>query len=332
MVKQHCTVNQKGHQKGVALLSVLLTMSIAVILVATMTDNFRFRLRSTTSMQNMEQAWWYALSGEELAMKALMQDLSDDPDVTHLNQYWATDHMSFPIGSGTITGQVVDARACFNLNTLEQEDSESGEKSRNLRVFQSLLENHNLERYQAEQISEASRDWVHSDTTPVSGRGAGDDHYMSMPVPYMAANTQMRDPTELRAVLGVHANIARRLLPDLCAIPDMDLSVNVNTIREDQPELIAALFMGEMSVSQAENLLKSRPRDGWQTVDEFMQNPVLANVNTTRARGIVSVHSDYFELNARVEANGAAINLRSLLWRKGEKEVVVVRRRPGEQT
>lgn len=319
------------HQTGVALLSVLLTMNIAVILVAGMTDSFRYRLRSTSAMQNNEQAWWYALSGEELATKALLQDLKDDPDVTHLGQYWASDRVAFPVGDGFISGGMADAQACFNLNSLHQEDSESGEKAASLRVFQSLLEHLEIETYAADQIAEATRDWVNESRTPVSGRGAGDDHYQSLPVSYLAANTQMRDISEWRAVMGVSPAIAQRLLPYLCAIPAMELAMNVNTISEDHPELLAALFAGELSVSQSENLLSTRPRDGWPSLDAFLHNSVLSNTNTASARDRVVIHSNFFEVDTRVESGSATLNLRSLLWRKGENEVVVIRRRPSNQ-
>lgn len=323
--------SRRYKQQGIALLSVLLTMSIAVILVAGMTDSFRFRLRSTTSMQDREQAWWYALSGEELAIKALLQDLKDDPDVTHLGQYWATQRVSFPVGEGFISGGVVDARACFNLNSLQQEDSDSGEKSQNFLVFKTLLEDFDIEGYVAEQITEATRDWVNPSLTPISGLGAGDDYYLSLPVAYLAANTQMRDASEWRAVLGVTPVIARQVLPVLCAIPSAELSVNVNTIAENQPELMAALFAGELSLPQATDLLERRPRDGWNTLDDFFQESILSNVNTSRARNVTTVNSDFFEVIARVKAGSTTLSVYSLLWRKGEKEVVVLRRRPGEQ-
>ena len=327
-----CRTSLPRRQTGVALLSVLLTMSIAIILVAGMTDSFRYRLRSTSALQNNEQAWWYALSGEELATKALLQDLKDDPDVTHLGQYWASDRAAFPVNEGFISGGVSDAQACFNLNSLHQEDSDVGEKAANLRIFQSLLESLDVEPYIAEQIAEASRDWVNTDLIPVSGRGAGDDHYLSLPVSYLAGNTQMRDVSEWRAVMGVSPVIARRLTPYMCAIPAMELAINVNTIREDQPELLASLFTGQFSVSQAKDLLKARPRDGWQTLDDFLQEPVLANTNTGNARDRIVIHSEFFEVDTRAESGSATLNMRSLLWRKGENEVVVVRRRPSNQT
>lgn len=319
------------HQTGVALLSVLLTMSIAMILVAGMTDSFRYRLRSTSAMQNNEQAWWYALSGEELAIKALLQDLKDDPKVTHLGQYWASDRVTFPIGDGFISGGMTDAQACFNLNSLHQEDSESGEKAGSLKVFQSLLEHLEIESYSAEQIAEATRDWVNESLTPVSGRGAGDDHYQSLPVSYLAANTQMRDVSEWRAVMGVSPVIAQRLLPYLCVSPAMDLAINVNTISEDHPELLAALFAGELSVSQAEDLLSARPRNGWPALDDFLQDSVLSNTHTGNAKNRMVIHSEYFEVDTQVESGSATLNMRSLLWRKGENEVVVIRRRPSSQ-
>lgn len=318
-------------EQGIALLSVLLAMSIGIILAATMTDNFRFWLRSSSSMQNMEQAWWYALSAEELAIKALLQDLKDDPDVTHLSQYWATSSNAFPMENGSVSGNITDAMACFNLNSLQQEDSEAGETSLNLKIFQSLLEQHELDSFTAEQISESTRNWVHSSLTQVSGRGAVDSDYLSLPVPYLAANTLMHEPSEWRAVQGVSAAIANRVLPDLCAIPSTGLSVNVNTITEDRPELMTALFMGELSSEQATELLQSRPRNGWTSVDDFLNNSVLLNVNTSLVREVITVHSNFFELHTRAEAGGATLYLRSLFWRKNDSNVDTIRRRLGEK-
>lgn len=312
-------------QHGIALLSIMLILTLMTLVVADITFAYRNQLRKTTGRQQMEQARWYAMSAEELAVRLLKQSIEDDGEVTHLGQYWATDGMVFPVEDGTISGTLTDAQSCLNVNALNV-SSENGSTPVEVKVLASLLESLDIGTDDATNISWATRDWVY---TGADYTQYGDDYYMSRPLPHLTSKTAMRDISEWRAVTGVTQGIALRVMPYLCAIPLRKLSVNVNTIPANQPELLSALFANDLPVEQARSILEQRPANGWDTIDEFLGDPRLSNYSSNNARDLLTVKSSYFELRAISEYSGTHTGLQSLLRRNDDDTITVVRRKFG---
>ncbi len=314
-------------QQGVALLTVMLTLTLAILLASGVVEAMKRQTQLSSGLQNREQGWWYVRSAEQLAIKALKQDFKDDKDVIHLSQYWATSRQTFPMEKGSIRGRVFDRQACFNLNGLIVGEGKKPNSLVPVKMLKALLENHEIQEL---NIALATVDWVNAKTEPLSSGGADDDDYLSLPVPYLAGNTFMRDESEWRAVMGVTPAIVKKVLPDLCALPASSLKLNVNTIDAESPELMAAMLLNRISVSQAENLLKERPRDGWRTLDEFFAEGLLSNVQKKDLQPFFAVKSDYFEVDAQAQINETRVHLQSLLVRGKGSSLRVVRRRTGE--
>ena len=313
-------------QRGIALLSIMLILTLMTLIVAEVTFSYRNQLRKTTGRHLLEQARWYALSAEELAVRVLKQSFDDDDGVIHLGQYWATDGMVFPVENGTIAGEIRDAQGCFNVNSMNVSDNTDGSTPLEVDIFAYLLEELDISASEAMSISWATRDWVYDgeDYTQY-----GDDHYMSRPVPHLAGQTAMRDISVWRSVTGVSQGVALRVMPYLCATPSNRLQINVNTIPADQPELLTALYEGDLPIDQARRALEQRPANGWDTVDEFLNSSLLANYNASNVRSLITVNSSYFELRANSEFAGTRTGLHSLLRRNDDNKLSVVRRKFG---
>ena len=316
---------KKHRQYGIALLSIMLILTLMTLVVAEITFSYRNQLRKSTARHELEQARWYTMSAEELAKQVLKQSIEDDDDVTHLGQYWATTGMVFPVDGGNITGTLTDAQSCFNLNALNVW-LEDGSTPTEVQVLTNLLESLGLSTNEASNISWATRDWVYTGDEYTQ---YGDDYYMSRPVPHLAGKTAMRDVSEWRAVTGVTQGAALRAMPYLCAIPSRSLSININTIPADQPELLSALFDNDLPVEQAQSILEQRPANGWDSLDEFLSDSSLANYDSSNARDLLTVKSSYFELRALSEFSGTQTGLQSLLRRNDGDTITVVRRKFG---
>ncbi|MCW7555976.1 type II secretion system minor pseudopilin GspK [Endozoicomonas gorgoniicola] len=319
-------ITRHKQQQGVALLSIMLILTLMTLIVAEVTFSYRNQLRKTTGRQQLEQARWYALSAEELAIRVLKQSFDDDDGVIHLGQYWAKEGMVFPVENGSISGEIRDSQGCFNVNAMNVADNTDGSTPLVVESFSYLLEQLGISASEAINISWATRDWVYNGENYTQ---YGDDHYMSRPVPHLAGKTAMRDISEWRAVAGVSRGVALRVLPYLCATPSSELKVNVNTIPADQPELLTALYKGDLPVDQARNMLEQRPVNGWDTVDEFLSSSLLANYNSSNVRSLLTVNSSYFELRANSEFAGTRTGLHSLLRRNDDNRLSVVRRKFG---
>ena len=321
--------NNFTQQRGIALLSVLLMLSLLVLLANELTQSFRTQLTRTQSIQQREQARWYAFSGESLAIKTLHQSFRDDPGVTHLGQGWATTNVVFPVDGGQIAGQLKDAQSCFNINALAAPaatNDTSTTKTVESRVFIALLQYLDIPTLNAEQITQATRNWVSRDDLR---QGASDVDYLALPYPYLAGKTLMRDVSEWRAVAGVSKHIANKISPYLCTLPSTELSININTLSADQPELLSATYIDQLPVDQAKNILKKRPINGWGQIAEFTNQPLLANFNNTGVDDRLIINSHYFEMAAIARYHDSEVRLRSLIARSQDNRLTVIRRKFG---
>ena len=76
-------------QRGVALIVVLLIVAMVVIIATNITSRNQLSMRRTLNLAQYDQAYWYAISAEELAKKILKQDFDDSEGRVHKQQYWA---------------------------------------------------------------------------------------------------------------------------------------------------------------------------------------------------------------------------------------------------
>lgn len=319
-------------QRGMALLVVLLLLAVMVTLASNMTQRYRMEWLRTDQQQLQMQNYWYLLGTETLISKALNQDFKDDPDKNSLAQYWATEGQVFPVENATLQGVVRDAQACFNLNSLSGSDAESPSASSTYRanVFYHLLLNLKVDDYRAQQITAALQDWLDSDTN-VRQFGAEDSDYESLTPPYLPANGLMQDVSELRAVKGVDAKLYRQLLPLICVIPVKTLSIDINTLRPVQAPLLAALFIDTLNVDDARTLLEQRPREGWDSVAQFMELGALSNTAAAgnQVSSALAVKSFYFLATLQADNDGTKTRLISLFQRQSNNQVTVIRRHFG---
>ncbi|HCA1476538.1 TPA: type II secretion system minor pseudopilin GspK, partial [Klebsiella pneumoniae] len=156
--------------------------------------------------------------------------------------------------------------------------------------------------------------------------GAEDEVYMAQTPGYLAANQPMQDVSELRLLAGMDAALYQRLLPFVCVQPDDALQVNVNTLRPSQAALLVALFPGDLTLQEAQQLLHNRPRTGWSSVAAFLAQPTLQKTDTTLARPWLTVHSARFIAAFTVVTGNLRFQLHSVLQQSGRTFTVVQRR------
>ncbi len=315
-------------QSGVALITVLLILAVMVVVATNMTSRLQLELRRTQAQVLSQQAYWYGAAAESFAALTIRNALKDD-DVVSLGQNWATKDMTFPLEGGEISGEILDRQACFNLNALGVANKPDGQRPLVAQQFQALLEAIGVEGFYAEKITDSVRDWVDENDQVVTSQGAEDAFYESRSVPYLAANTLMTDISEFRAVQGVTQGVFDKLSPYLCALPSKDLKINVNTIEPEQSALFQGLFTPFLTAAQASELLKDRPGNGWDKIEEFWQSPVLAGLKISEdAKKQMDVKSEYFQLQGRAKFEDTSIGLKTL-FKASKKEVVAIRRQYG---
>jgi general secretion pathway protein K len=325
-----------GQQRGVALIVVLLIVAIVALVASNIVSRNQLSVRRTLNLAQYDQAFWYAISAEELAKKILKQDLDDGEGRVHRQQYWAQADVVFPAEHGEIAGKITDLRACFNLNALalESKEEENGQPKLPLaaRQFKAMLEALGMDDFAAERLTYTLKDYVDEDAT-AGAFGAEDAEYESRRVPYRAANTLLSHRSELRAVMGFTQDIYLKLAPYVCAIPGNDRQeLNVNTLEVEQAALLVGMLDNQISIGEAESIINQRPGDGFETIDDFWQSSAL---NAIKAEPLLKssfkVSSNYFLLEAGAKVDNAVFRMESVLRRANGNQMQVLTRQFGGQ-
>lgn len=324
---------QPVRQRGVALITVLLVVALVVVIAVSMSGRLKGQVSRAHATELAEQGYWYWLSAEQLLRQVLLSELEDD-DYVHSDQNWATQHGPYPVDGGLIGGRVRDMHSCFNLNSLfaGSEEAPNPDAMLALEQYQALLAALEFDDFTRQQLSATLIDWLDEDTVLVNSYGAEDADYESMAQPYQAANSMMSHVSELRQVVGYTQEVYERLLPYVCAIPGSSaLAFNLNTMDSEKPELVSAIFLGELDVEQAASLLAQWPEQGYENVSEITSLAELQALREDEGDGeaqipgqqSLTVNSEFFELRAAVQVGDSEFFALSIIQiRDGDARVI----------
>ncbi len=314
-------------QRGIALLTALLLVSLATVAVVAMTASQQLGIRRLENTLRSDQAWQYALGGELWARGILARDYKDDGQerVDDLSEEWAIRLPPLPIEGGEIAGALVDLQGLFNLNNLETPPQErQGEPPPTpwLDLFRRLLRLLEMD----ERIAEAVQDWIDTDTVPRFPGGAEDGDYFDRKPPYRAGNGPLADVSELRTVAGIDAEGYARLQAVVTTLPEKGVRINVNTA----PALLIQALDDAIDASAATELVRRREKKTYVKVDDFIQElESIVGEDLKDPEGIkslIAVNSHYFQVDSQVILDRARLRLLGLLHRDDEGRIRIVRR------
>lgn len=303
------------HERGVALLTVLLLVAVMAVIAATALDRLQLSTRLAANAGSITQARAFALAAEQIATARIEDLVAADAAQTTLAGDWMDVPRQLPIPGGTAVARVGDGGNCFNLNSLVKEDR-SGELVSApfaLQQFISLMGHIGIGRDAAYVIAAAAADWIDSDQNPIPG-GAEDAYYRGLETPYTPPNQLMTSASELRAVNGVTPEYWETLRPWVCALPIAELSpINVNTLMPEQAPLLAMLLpQTDLDLQAAASYLAKRPETGWGSLNTFWDNPLLAE-RRQEATTQTKLKTEWFTLDAVVSLGNSEVRERALI-------------------
>ena len=328
-------MNQKT-SRGAALVIVLFIVALAAILAVEMSANLMVQVQRSTNLQSQQQAKWYAYGAEELAIKGLIQSKKDDPEKTTLAQPWAKQgYVKYPVDNGTLSGQLTDLQACLNLNALGAEPDPNSTNKTNPahKALFAILENiEDLPSDESEEgMADSVFDWL--DKNSITYRsGAEEGEYLSRQFPYMTANSLFASVSELRLIKGFNPLVMERVLPYVCVIPGSTLlSINVNTVTEEQALLLSGLI-DELSVSGAQAVIAARPENGFDNVEEFFESvKQQGGKNIKAVEKLFSLKSEYFKLQTQAKFVDLRFSMTTLLYASNGEVTILARKFGGVQ-
>ncbi len=326
-------------ERGAALLTVLLLVSVIAVIAATSLDRLRLSTRLTGNAGAMMQADAFLQSAEHVALSQAALLRAGGGAAPSLEDAAIGQPRTIPVDGGVMTVVLQDGSNCFNLNGLVRSaaapdvgdvvgDSVGpyvADRSA-MTIFSNLMQLVGIDANRASQITASAADWIDTDNTALPG-GAEDTSYRNRNPAYLPPNGPMAHISELKAVEGMDAQSWDRIRPYVCALPDRaPAAINVNTLRPDQSVLLSMLSPDELPPATAKSILANRPTGGYGSLLRFWAMPGLAELdNRNELAKLTSVTSRYFLLEADVDYGGIMARELALIDASNERPWVVWR-------
>ena len=290
-------------QRGVALITALLVVSLATVAAVAMATRLQVDMRRTGNLLNGEQAYAYAVAAESWAYVMLRRDKKES-EYDSLGEDWATALPPIAVEGGFVNGRIEDLQGRFNINNLIVDDGEPTDAESAVDAEPAL--------------APALLDWLDADINTTFPDGAEDDIYLLADPPYRAANRPMVSISELRLVQGFTPEVIAVLQPHISALPEEETTININTAT---PVVLRALHK-ELDDSAVEQLITDRGEKGFADLDTFLEHGALAGLDLEIN---VDITSDWFNVLTATRVGRGQAQLESLVWRGDQQPQVISR-------
>lgn len=332
---------RRFQQKGIALITSLLIVTLATTAVVSITAELQREIRRSGNILHHDQAYLYALAAEDFARYGLKLD-HDAGKIDHLNELWHVIPVAEEIEGGTLTGKLSDLQGLFNLNNL------ANKKNVDQQRFQQLLKNLELTPEQIQQVTAALLDWMDADQTSALAYGAEDDYYQGLVEPerpYLAANRLLTHISELRLIKGFDKDVLDKMrintaydaetgdtLPRIFSVLPEYTELNINTA----PAEVLKSLNNKITDEIAQQIINRRdgsvleggdvtPFESVEDFNKYLQSIAIKDINSEA----LTVSTQYFLVNAKTTIGHMNMNLYSLLKRNDNGISIVISRSQG---
>lgn len=321
----------RARQRGVAIVTALLLTTLAVTIVTSLFWQQQVQVRSMENQRLQLQTRWILRGALDWSRLILSQDGRDSPLRTTQNGVWATPLAETRLDQyiereraenekfdATLSGQITDAQARYNLANLALQ-----RKPVPLQVsaFEHLLSNLQLDPGLAQRVarqvaSSQSAAPPPLDTSGGTGATAPGGTPQAAQQPVAAVGGDGGEPMELMrvedllAVSGFTPQAIERLRDFVIVLPGTT-ALNVNTA---PPELLSAMVDG-LSVSEATTIANDRLRTPYLSLTDFTSK--LGNLKPSDTSAL-AVNSGFFLVLSRVKLDRATLNSQALIQRDGQ--------------
>lgn len=254
-------------QQGVALISMLLVMSLVLLLTSAMLRNHRLVVKSTAQQLHQVQLRQAGFAAERWAMQRLRSADLKASRTVNLAQNWATAIPPAEFDGSKLHIVIEDLAGRFNLSALS-----TGNK------VDSPTQERWLRLLALNQIDSPTLENLSSTTL-----------------------TGLNDLSQLPLLPGVDVNLIERLEPLLALLPKQ-ASLNINTATAQQ-----LMTLEGVSQVTAHALVQQRPKEGYRSVQAFVEDPLLAGLELG-SHGL-GMNSHWFRITVNVTLGPSRLRL-----------------------
>lgn len=327
---------QEKRQRGAALLIVLLLTATLSFVVLGLAERMAYSVQRAAGGAARGDLLWRAISLETLARAVIREAAAQSDEAgarfTLEHPLFATE-IDLPTSDGEGVMRFSDATRCFNINSLAKSaGGEGGQSEGAMKELVEIGKAIGLGADEAEKIAYVAADWIDEDSLQELN-GAEDGLYTALPTPFRTGSTRLASVTELRAMDGMTAALYAAITPYLCAHPSQEPSqININMLRLQDAPLLVGLTGGALSLAAAEDIIAARPPGGWDSVEAFWAQKVLADadIDAETQKSRTAVTSRYLEVRGRASVNEIDIAVRLFFRSRPEiGEITLISREIG---
>ncbi len=318
MNKRIYPIKTAYRQSGVAIITALLIVAIAVTVSIEISTRLQLDVRRTGNLIAHDQAALYIVAAEDWSRRILEEDRKNSAFDAR-SEDWAIRLPPLPVEGGSVQAQLTDLNACINLNALL--DAKTGKvdslvKARLDRLFQSAA-------IKNAPSSQALQDWLDADLETTTPDGAEDGYYLNLETPYRTANTALHSMTELQLIKSFEDRRTRDTLQaHVCVYPPESAtnSININTASNE----VLKSLSDKLTEQLAQDIIAYREETPFEDLDEFRKFKELGKLieNTDK----LSVGSDVFLLRTQADIGQASLVVYSILLREPTGKTRIIAR------
>jgi general secretion pathway protein K len=303
------------HQRGVAVIIALLLTTLAITIVASLFWQQQVQVRSIENQRLQLQKQWVLRGALDWAGLILREDAKyssidtlDEPWAVplaeiRLDQYVENGSADADIADATLSGNISDAQARYNLTNLCPHGIIDPVE---VAAFQRLLNNVHLNPALAQATAD---EMAAAQNNSAASTASGNDQSAPQPMNL----TQVDD---LLAVPGFTPDMLDQLKDFVIFLPRAT-PVNVNTA---PAEVLSARING-LALADAATLVTKRSSANFRDIPDFT-NRLPGNPLSALA-GTVSVMTNYFLVNGKVRMSRAELEMQALIERNGTTTTLI---------
>lgn len=309
-----CVHRRIQDESGFALLISLLVVLLLAVMILEMDAQTRADLRAAGHFRDDLQAFHLVRSAVSAAQALLQRDGRAFDATTEL---WASPIAEYPLGDGTLTAQIYDEAAKFNLNSLlTATDAHNTQKIAQFKRLLRLLE---IPETQAGNIVGAVVDWIDADSSDFSpSAGAESGVYQRQNPPYAAKNARIETLGELRMIYGMSDELYQTVAPYLTVAGDKDMAthwrINLNTAHR----LVMQSLDEGLTEAVAEGLERGRPYPNKTEIRTHLPDPALYG----KVESVVAIGSHFFSVEAIGKVGEARKVAHALIQRREKTDLL----------
>jgi general secretion pathway protein K len=317
----HRPMPQMRRQRGVAIVTALLLVALALTITYSLFDQQNVQAYSLENQRLKLQTRWILLGALDYSRVILKEDAQNSA-ADNLGEPWATELAETRLddyvekgrndgepADGVLSGNIVDATARYNLSNLALNRVVDQAE---VAVLRRLLINLRLSPQLAQATAEAIAR-TQSKLIPVAPPPA------AQPLPDVAdtASASFTQVDDLLVVPGMKAEILTSLQDYVIFLPRLNglaTTVNINTASAE----VLAARIATLTLSDARRVVLKRKTTTYIQLSDFdsaLMGLGITGVNSLSAQDKVDVKSNFFIVTGKVRLDRATLETRSLVER-----------------